>query len=267
MKAQTLIEQFETYCPLFLAEENDPVGLHLGTLQKDIKRVMITLDVRPEVVAEAIAQKIDLLIAKHPLIFRAAKRLDTDNPQHKMYADLLKEEIAVYVAHTNIDIVKPGLNDWFMEMLSLTNEGFLKKTHEIDDVSYGIGRIGELAKDMPLTTLAEKVKKVFSLDSLRLITKTPDVLVRKIAICGGSGEKFYKEALAKNVDVYLTGDIYYHTAHDMIANNLHAIDPGHHIEVVFISHLVQIFNQWKKENHWDVEIIASQENTNPFMYY
>jgi dinuclear metal center YbgI/SA1388 family protein len=267
MKAQTLIDKFEEYCPLFLAEENDPVGLHLGTLQKDIKRVMITLDVRPEVVAEAIDKKIDLLLAKHPLIFHAIKRLDTDDPQHKMYADLLKSEIAVYVAHTNIDIVKPGLNDWFMEMLGLTNEDFLKQTHGIDNVAYGIGRVGELPEATSLEKFAQKVKEVFSLDCLRLITKTPDALVKKVAICGGSGEKFYKEALAQNVDVYLTGDIYYHTAHDMIANNLHAIDPGHHIEVIFISRLIQIFNQWKKENRWDVEIIASQENTNPFVYY
>jgi dinuclear metal center YbgI/SA1388 family protein len=267
MKAQTLIDQFEEYCPLFLAEENDPVGLHLGTLQKDIKRVMVTLDVRCEVVKEAINNKIDLLIAKHPLIFHATKRLDTDNPQHKMYADLLKNDIAVYVAHTNIDIVKPGLNDWFMEMLNLTNEDFLKKTHEINGISYGIGRVGELPEAISLIKFAEKVKEVFSLDHLRLITKTPNIPVKKIAICGGSGEKFYKEALRQNVDVYITGDIYYHTAHDMIAGHLHAVDPGHHIEVIFISRLVKMFNRWKKNNHWDIEIIASQENTNPFMNY
>jgi dinuclear metal center YbgI/SA1388 family protein len=267
MQAQTLIDKFEEYCPLFLAEENDPVGLHLGTLQKEIKRVMITLDIRPEVVKEAINKRIDLLIAKHPLIFRAVKRLDTDNPQHKMYADLLKSEISVYVAHTNIDIVKPGLNDWFMEMLNLTNEGFLKKTHEINGVIYGIGRVGKLSEAISLTKLAKKIKKAFSLDYLRLITKTEDVLVKKIAICGGSGEKFYKEALKQNVDVYITGDIYYHTAHEMITSNLHAIDPGHYIEVIFMSQLVKMLNRWKEENNWDIEIIASKENTNPFVDY
>ncbi|MDR1521293.1 MAG: Nif3-like dinuclear metal center hexameric protein [Streptococcaceae bacterium] len=267
MKAQTLIDKFEEYCPLFLAEENDPVGLHLGTLQKDIKRVMVTLDVRSEVVEEAINKKIDLLIAKHPLIFHAAKRLDTDDPQHKMYADLLKSDIAVYVAHTNIDIVKPGLNDWFMEMLNLTNESFLKQTHEINGISYGIGRVGELSEATSLVKFAQKVKKIFSLDYLRLITKKEGALVKKIAICGGSGEKFYKEALKQNADVYITGDIYYHTAHDMIVSNLHAIDPGHYIEVVFISRLVKMFNQWKEENHWDVNVMASKENTNPFVYY
>ena len=113
IKAQDFIKKFESYCPQWLAEEGDPVGLHIGTLDKPIQRVMMTLDVRPEVVAEAIEKKIDLLIAKHPPIFRPVKRLITDSPQEKMYADLLKHDIAVYAAHTNMDIIEDGLNDWF----------------------------------------------------------------------------------------------------------------------------------------------------------
>lgn len=70
ISGRTFIQKFESYCPQWLAEEGDPVGLHIGTLDKPIQRVMMTLDVRPEVVEEAIKKKIDLLIAKHPPIFR-----------------------------------------------------------------------------------------------------------------------------------------------------------------------------------------------------
>ncbi len=80
------IRKFEEYCPQWLAESGDPVGLHIGTLNKPIRRVMMTLDVGPEVVKEAIDKNIDLLIAKHPPIFRPVKRLNTDVPQEKMYA-------------------------------------------------------------------------------------------------------------------------------------------------------------------------------------
>ncbi|MCZ1224180.1 Nif3-like dinuclear metal center hexameric protein, partial [Enterococcus faecium] len=109
ISGRTFIQKFESYCPQWLAEEGDPVGLHIGTLDKPIQRVMMTLDVRPEVVEEAIKKKIDLLIAKHPPIFRPVKRLVTDQPQEKMYADLLKHDIAVYAAHTNMDIIWDGL--------------------------------------------------------------------------------------------------------------------------------------------------------------
>ncbi len=52
------IRKFEEYCPQWLAEEGDPVGLHLGTLNKPIQRIMMTLDVRPEVVQEAIEKRL-----------------------------------------------------------------------------------------------------------------------------------------------------------------------------------------------------------------
>ena len=61
MLAKDFIKRFEAYCPLWLAEKGDPVGLHIGTLDKPIKKVMMTLDVRPEVVQEAIEKDIDLI--------------------------------------------------------------------------------------------------------------------------------------------------------------------------------------------------------------
>jgi len=85
ISGQEFIKRFEAYCPLWLAEEGDPVGLHVGTLNKPLERVMMTLDVRPEVVAEAIEKKIDLIIAKHPPIFRPLNRLLTRRPHQYGY--------------------------------------------------------------------------------------------------------------------------------------------------------------------------------------
>ncbi|MDR0920921.1 MAG: Nif3-like dinuclear metal center hexameric protein [Lactobacillales bacterium] len=266
MLASEFIEVFDAYCPPALAEAGDPVGLHIGTLNKPIERVMVTLDIRPETVTEAIENKADLVIAKHPPIFRPAKRLNTDNPQNKMYADLLKHEIAVYAAHTNLDIIENGLNDWFCELLGIKETSFLTKTHELDGKEYGIGRVGNLSTPLNLNDFAKKVKKDFRLDGLRLVTQHPEKLVKRVAICGGSGEKFYPDALAKQADVYITGDIYYHTAHDMLANGLSAIDPGHHVEYLCVPKLVELFNEWKNEFDWSIEFIESKANTNPFQF-
>ncbi|MGX7013870.1 Nif3-like dinuclear metal center hexameric protein [Vagococcus silagei] len=368
--AQTFIKRFEQYCPLDLAEEGDPVGLHIGTLNKSVKKIMMTLDVRPDVVQEAINENVDLIIAKHPPIFRPVKRLTTDHFQTKMYADLLANDIAVYAAHTNMDIINPGLNDWFCEMLGVTPSDYLRETHKIkykklvlfvptearetvrsalhnigvgeysDDYdscsfsvsgigrfrpknnanptvgkmdwvtevpeeriefvfkeslrdkviqtiydthpyeepafdifpleniseSFGIGRIGRLANPMPLSEFTQVVKETFKLDGLRLIANSDDVMIEKVAICGGSGEKFYHDALKKGADVYITGDVYYHTAHDMLEDQLPVIDPGHYIEEVCKSRFVDLFNEWKKEEKWDVEFIESKVNTNPFKF-
>ncbi|MGX6961223.1 Nif3-like dinuclear metal center hexameric protein [Vagococcus xieshaowenii] len=267
MLASAFIERFEEYFPLELAEPGDPVGLHIGTLNKEIKRVMITLDVRPEVVAEAIEKKIDLLIAKHPPIFRPVKDLITDHPQQQMFADLLRHDIAVYAAHTNMDIVPNGLNDWFCELLGIEETTYITKTHEINNQSYGIGRVGDIKQAMTLEELVYQVKDTFKLDGLRLISRSPQNIVKRVAICGGSGEKFYRDAQKAGADVYITGDVYYHTGHDMIADDFSVIDAGHYIESLCKEKIVSLCNEWKKAYNWDIEIVESMENTNPFSYY
>nr|WP_326716347.1 Nif3-like dinuclear metal center hexameric protein [Vagococcus sp. B2T-5] len=367
LTGEEFIQYFESVVPKELAEDGDPVGLHIGTLNKPIKRVMMTLDVRPAVVREAIEKNVDLIIAKHPPIFRPIKRLTTDDFQTQMFADLLSHNIAVYAAHTNMDIVNPGLNDWFCDLLGLHDTEFLSLTHRFpykklvlftptshagimremlgkagvgeyggydfasfsssgvgrfrpSDMSapftgekekiaqveeqrqefifperqlnivkdiiqkyhpyevpaydifnlenmtddYGLGRIGKLAQPMSLDDTVTHVKQVFGLNAVTLVTDTHEKMIETIAICGGSGEKFYKDALKKGADLYITGDVYFHTAHDMIEEGLSVIDPGHYIESICKEKYVEMFNEWKDSQGWDVDFIVSQVSTNPF---
>ncbi len=76
MKAKELVEQFEKFAPKKLAMQTDPAGLQIGSLDSDIHKVMTTLDVRPEVVDEAIENNVDFIFAHHPVMFRPAKNLD-----------------------------------------------------------------------------------------------------------------------------------------------------------------------------------------------
>lgn len=369
LDGNVFIERFEAYCPQWLAEAGDPVGLHIGTLNKKLNRVLVTLDVRPEVVAEAIEKQVDLIIAKHPPIFRPVRRLDTDDLQTKMYADLLKHDIAVFAAHTNMDIIDNGLNDWFCELLGIEDTTYLTKTHTvgykklavfvpIDDAAkmrkvlgqagaglqgdytntsysligtgrftpvtganptlgtigkeeavqeakievifpetietqvikamltahpyeepaydvypienitkeYGLGRVGHLRQAVSLKEFVSTIKKVFDLDGLRIIAEDETKMIQRVAICGGSGEKFFRDAIKKQADVYITGDVYYHTGHDMLTEGLSVIDPGHYIEQLCKPKLVELFNQWKKDYNWDVTFIESEVNTNPFKF-
>lgn len=261
MKASQFIERYESYCPKDLSLEGDVVGLQIGSLDKDIKTVMFALDIREATVAEAIAKKVDLVIVKHAPIFKPLKDL-ASSPQNDMYLNLIRHDIAVYVSHTNIDVVPDGLNDWFCDLLDIQEREPLKITKD----DFGIGRIGRITP-MPLQDLAAKVKVVFDLDSIRLVAYDQNnPIIERVAICGGSGDSFYKEALAKGADVYITGDIYYHTAQDMLTNGLVAIDPGHHIEVLFVKRLVEKAEQWKGEEGWDLTILPSEASTNPFYH-
>ena len=131
---------------------------------------------------------------------------------------------------------------------------------------YGIGRVGSIGPQS-LEDLAQKVKSVFGLDSIRLVRYDgANPTISRVAICGGSGQGFYQDALAKGAQVYITGDIYYHTAQDMLTDGLMALDPGHHIEVLFIEKLLEKMTAWKTEAGWDLELIPSQASTNPFSH-
>lgn len=365
------VEQFEQKVPLWLAEENDPIGLHIGDLSHPIKKMMITLDIRPEVVEEAIENNIDFILAHHPPIYRSIARLDLTNQQNKMYANIIKHDIRVYAAHTNLDNAPDGMNDWLAEALDLEDieimdvtrtiplkriNVYVPNTHielvreamtaagagnitenyadcsyqvngvgrftpvhsaqptigevgvpeEVSEVrlevileekdtqailkalfqshpyeepvyelysieknqelSFGLGRVGDLKEEMSLKDFVEKTKKAFDVNGLRVVTTDPDQKVKRIAICGGDAGKYYKKAIQKNADVYITGDVYYHTAHDMQADGLTVLDPGHHIEKICIPKLSKQVWDWKQQFDWDMEIFESKVNTNPFMF-
>lgn len=262
MLASEVIKRYERFCPKDLSMEGDVCGLQIGTLDKPVKKVMIALDVREQTVAEAIEQGVDLLIVKHAPIFKPLKDLVADRTQNQIYIDLIKQDIAVYVSHTNIDIVEGGLNDWFCDLLGIQHTSYLTQTGP----ERGIGRIGRIPQQS-FEDIAKKVKQVFGLDSVRLVTYKKDDFtspISRVAICGGSGQSFYKDALKKGAQLYITGDIYYHTAQEMLSDGLLAIDPGHHIEVLFVERLLAKFQQWKVKEQWDVTFIASQASTNPF---
>lgn len=266
MKVIDLVKRFAKFAPAKIAVKGDPIGLQIGSLDAPVHKIMTTLDVRPEVVDEAIANHVDLLFAHHPVMFHPAKNLDLSVPQNAMYAKLITHHITVFAAHSNLDSANGGMNDWLAERLSLSNLKGLVPMYHDEQHDYKMGRIGDLPQVTTVGELAQRCKKLFHVQGLRLITKNPHQKVQRIAILGGSGDDFYPEVLKHHVKLYITGDVYYHTAHDMLANGLSVIDPGHHIEAICIPHLAKIFTEWAKTYNWNVKIITSKVNTDPFRF-
>lgn len=135
---QEIIAEFEKWSPKYLAMEGDPIGLHVGTLNKKIERVLVTLDVNEEVVDEAIAKGAGLIIAHHPPIFRPLKNLQTDFPQGRLMEKLIKADVAVYAAHTNLDVAWGGVNDLLADALGLKNTSVLVPTFEAELVKIAV---------------------------------------------------------------------------------------------------------------------------------
>lgn len=129
-KGQTVIQLMEQFAPKRYAVPEDKIGLQLGSLQKEIRKVLIALDVTEEVADEAIREKADLIIAHHAIIYRPLAHLQTDTPAGKLYAKLIKHDIAVYIAHTNLDVADGGINDMMVEALGMSGLCHLESVHE-----------------------------------------------------------------------------------------------------------------------------------------
>lgn len=368
LNGETLIQYFESKVPKRLAIENDRIGLQIGTLNKPIKRVMMTLDVLENVVDEAIEKGIDLIIAHHPVIFRPLKVMRTDQGQSRIVAKCLRHDITVYVAHTNLDITEDGLNDWLAHALQLQNPMVLSKTTsdklyklavyvpkthagqvrealgkagaghiggyshctfntqgkgtflpekgtspfigsigELEDVeevkietvvdqtqlksvirsmlkahpyeevaydvyalenegkSYGLGRVGSLLIPMSLKAFALEVKNQLDLDGIRVVGDL-NRTIQKVAVLGGDGNKYVHEAAFCGADVFITGDVYYHTAHDALLEGLCMIDVGHHAEKIMKMGVKNLLEPFIKEGGYETELLVSEANTNPFQF-
>jgi dinuclear metal center YbgI/SA1388 family protein len=129
-KCKTIVETMEGIAPLYLAETWDNVGLQIGNPSKIIHRIMICLEVTHAILDEAIAKNIDLIIAHHPLIFKPIKAVRTDDAIGKMIHRLIQRDIALYCAHTNLDIASGGINDLLTQIFNIKETKPLIGTEE-----------------------------------------------------------------------------------------------------------------------------------------
>jgi dinuclear metal center YbgI/SA1388 family protein len=121
VKLNVIIGAINRIAPENLAEDWDNVGLQVGSRQQLINRILLTLDVTESVVTEAVNRKADLILAHHPFIFNGLKTLATDHEKGRNIEKLIKNDISVYVAHTNLDKAEFGLNQYLADLLGLEN--------------------------------------------------------------------------------------------------------------------------------------------------
>ncbi len=151
---QTIISCMEQYAPKHIAMPNDPIGLQVGTLNKKISHVLIALDVTDEVVQEAIDRGAELIIAHHAVMYRPIKHLRTDLPAGRLYERLIKHDIAVYIAHTNLDVAGGGVNDVLADAIGL------KETSAIQDIH--TEKLHKLAVYVPAEHHEQVLQAVFA---------------------------------------------------------------------------------------------------------
>jgi dinuclear metal center YbgI/SA1388 family protein len=121
VKCQVIMDAMDKLAPRHLAAEWDNVGLLVGSPAQDIEKIFVTLDVTDLVLAQAAACGANMIISHHPLFFKPLRNLRTDLPQGNLLAAILRQGIAVFAAHTNLDSANGGVNDVLANLLALKN--------------------------------------------------------------------------------------------------------------------------------------------------
>jgi len=126
-----IIQHLETFAPVYLQESYDNAGLIVGEGSSECNGVITTLDATEAVVDEAISKKCNLVVAHHPIIFRGLKKLNGKNYVERTILKAIKNDIAIYAIHTNLDNVKKGVNNKIAERIALQNLQMLQPKEQI----------------------------------------------------------------------------------------------------------------------------------------
>ena len=217
MKLDSIVQTLKNIAPLKLAEEWDNVGLLINPLRpRNVKKILLTIDLTEAVADEAIAGKADLVVAYHPILFRPASRLDADNAYDRTVMKLIQKNIAVYSPHTALDAIIGGVNDWLADGVG---EGEVSILQPLENSDAGQGRLVELTKPIKLKTLAQRIKKHLGLKTLRIAT-AGDAPIKTVALCAGAGAEAFKGIRA---DCFLTGEMSHHNILAATLNGTHVI--------------------------------------------
>lgn len=197
----------EEFAPCELQESYDNAGLQVGCPDMRVSAALLCLDVTEEVLDEAIRRRCNLIVSHHPLLFKGLRHITGATATERIVMRALAQNVAIYAAHTNLDSARDGVSFEIGRSLHLRDMRVLES--RCDDGRCGLGVVGDIEPTGALEFL-RRLKETYSVKSLRYSLMAPQLVVRRVAVCGGAGAEFIPAAIAAGADAYVTGDVKYH---------------------------------------------------------
>jgi len=239
-KVSAIAAFLEELAPRRLAAEWDNVGLLVGDARRTVERVMTCLTVTTASVAEAVAEKAQLIVSHHPVLFQPVRRITADDAQGKMLLDLIAAGIAVYSPHTAFDSAGSGINQQLAEGLGLSDVAPL--VADSVDPKLGAGRFGVPESAATLESIAARVKDFLHVPGVQLVGNS-QMPVRSVAIACGSGGELLEAARRAGCDCFVTGEAKLHTCLEADARGIGMILAGHFASERFgVERLAELIN-------------------------
>lgn len=249
----------EELAPLNAAAEWDNIGLLLGNSLAPVSDVVISLDFDDKALIMAKELSAQLIICHHPAIFPTIDRLTAGTAMGRRLLDAATNGIAVYAAHTNLDVCPGGVNDALAAVLGLKVTDTITSDPEISDlyqdelrtadvksllegkfdipqVAFGYGRITVTDEEITLRQMVRRVNNQLQSGGC-ILNFDEDKVVKRIAVSGGSfDESWIPDLVEKRVDLLISGEIKHHVLLGLADCGIAAIMTGHEVSERVILH-------------------------------
>lgn len=258
MKIREIVDALEKFAPLPLQEEYDNSGLQVGLTETEVSGALLCLDVTEQVIDEAVSLGCNLVVSHHPLIFRPLKSLAGSTEAERCVMSAVRNGVAVYSAHTNLDNAKGGVNWKIASKLGLDDICWLDAHSD----EAGSGIVGQLPQAMDEEAFIAKIKDVFSVACVRCnghISRP----IRKVAVCGGAGAFLIPQAIRSGADAFVTGEIGYHRFFGADGSIL-LLEIGHFESEQYT---VELLSTVLGEHFPELRIEHTSLKTNPIRYF
>lgn len=216
MKIRELLTEMDLWAPFAGAKDFDNVGLLVGDREAQTDFVLLCMDVTADILAEAEALGAGVVLAHHPLIFRAQKSFTAEGLPFRA----ARSGIAIVACHTNLDCAPGGVNDTLISAIGL------EKTEDVPGTEGCCAMCACPAELSDPEALAKQVCRVTGLPYVRLARGGRPL--ERVAVCCGGGAGFIDAAVAAGADGMITGDIKYASAVDAVRSGFTLIDAGHY---------------------------------------
>jgi dinuclear metal center YbgI/SA1388 family protein len=265
-----VIAALETLWPAERAESWDAVGTVVGDPDQEVTRVLFAVDPVQQIVDEAVKLGADLLVTHHPLYLRGTTTVAASHFKGRVVHTLIKNDIALHVAHTNADTADPGVSDALAGALDLRVVRPLVPDPGDPAGRRGLGRVCELDRPLPLREFAARAAARLPATAQGIrVAGDPEAVLRTVAVSGGSGDSLFDDVRAAGVDAFLTADLRHHPASETVLHSprspLALLDAAHWAtEWPWCELAASQLDEISDRHGWDLRVHVSATVTDPW---
>ena len=263
MRMSDWLKMMDEIAPLSIQEPWDNSGLQIDYGNEEVERILVALEVTGDVIEEAIAKKVNMIVVHHPLIFNPIRSINHRTVEGDYLIRLIRAGIAVYASHTCFDSARNGNNDYLMELLGIQRFSRLNMPGKGFEES-ALARVGILPEPVLFSEFLKRLSTALGHPGGIKVSGDDSRLIQKVAVCTGAGGEYYEGAVAAKADVFISGDIKHHEAQAAKELGLCVIDAGHYgTEQIFVENMA---GQIRQKSMDALTLMCTEVKQNPYNY-